>query len=63
MVETAIDEGTADENVNVNPVWVVIAETYPGYPVRNVKFVAAVVDPGTTGPAAVTPVTATVVAP
>jgi hypothetical protein len=63
MVETAIDEGTADENVNVNAVWVVIVDTYPGYPARNVKVVAAVADPGTIGPAAVTPVTATDDAP
>jgi hypothetical protein len=65
MDEIAIDEGRADENVKTKLyVELTILVTYPGYPARKVKDVAAVDEPPSTiGPLYVTPDINTVVAP
>jgi len=63
IAEIAMDDGTADVNVNVNAVWVAMADTYPGYPFKNVRPVPVVDEPGTSGPTKETFVIAAVVAP
>ena len=65
MVETAIDDGTVVENLNVNEVRESTEETHPGYSARKVKVVANAAEPGAgaIGPVAVNPVTLTDVAP